>query len=73
MDATNFCTNNDSSFKVTNGCRYLGGHVGEKHLEKEWIDDKVENWVESIENLSPFTFLVPQSTYTGMQRALQHD
>ena len=58
---------------MTNGCRYLGGYVGEKHLEKEWIDGKVENWVESIECLSPFASLVPQSTYAGMQRALQHE
>ena len=66
MDATNFCTNNNLSFKVTNGCRYLGGCVREKHLEKEWIDGKVENWVESIECLSPFSSLAPQSTYAGM-------
>ena len=73
MDATNFCINIDLSFKVTNGCRYLGGYVGEKHLEKEWIDGKVENWVESVENLSPFASPAPQSTYAGMQRALQHE
>ena len=58
---------------MTNGCHYLGGCVREKQLENEWIDDKVQNWVEAVENLSPFASLAPQSAYAGMQRELQHE
>ena len=58
---------------MTSGCRYLGGFVGENHLESARVKEKVQNWVEAIESLSNFASLAPQSSYAGMQIALQHD
>ena len=72
-DATNFCTSNNLTLNVTNGCHCLGGCVREKHLQNEWTDDKVQNWVEAVENLSPFAYLAPQRTCAGVQRELQHE
>ena len=34
------------SFKVTTGLRYLGGFIDEKGAQTEWIQSKVEKWVE---------------------------
>ena len=38
--------------KVLTGNRYLGGFVGERGTERQWVRTKVEGWTESVKNLA---------------------
>ena len=61
------------NFKVVNGNRYLGGFVGDKEKEREWIEEKVKDWVTVVEAVAEVARFAPQSAYAGMQRALQQE
>ena len=52
---------------------YLGGFVGDKVKEREWIEEKVKDWVTAVEAVAEVSRFVPQSAYAGMQRALQQE
>ena len=41
-----FCAENDLTFNIEHRSRHLGGFIGEKSLETEWISAKVSDWVE---------------------------
>ena len=58
-------------FSIKHGSRYLGGFLGDKNLEKTWIEDKVEAWEESVEALSSVSSLSPQCAFAGLQNAMQ--
>ena len=60
------------NFKVKSGNRYLGGFVGEKDLETQWVKDKIHSWASAIEELSTIAMFIPQTAYAAVQRALQH-
>ena len=38
--------------KIVTGSRYLGGFVGERETEIQWVRMKVEGWEESIKKLA---------------------
>ena len=52
---------------------YLGGFVGDKVKEREWIEEKVKDWVTAVEAVAEVYRFVPQSAYADMQRALQQE
>jgi hypothetical protein len=60
-------------FKVTSGCRYLGGFVGDSTLRDEWLEEKTSFWTAAIGELAATARLYPQSAYTGLQRSLQQE
>ena len=37
--------------QVVTGSRYLGGFIGERETEDQWIQAKVEGWLESVRTL----------------------
>ena len=37
--------------KIVTGSRYLGGFVGEREKESQWVRSKVEGWAESVKNI----------------------
>ena len=57
---------------MKSGNRYLGGFVGEKDLETQWVKDKIHSWASAIEELSTIAMFTPQTAYAAVQRALQH-
>jgi hypothetical protein len=54
------------------GHRYLGGFLGEKDALKAWIRGKAHNWALAIKELASAAKYYRQTTYSGLQRSLQH-
>ena len=59
--------------KIVTGSRYLGGFVGERETERQWVRTKVEGWVESVKTLAGVARKHPQSAYAGLQKSLQQE
>ena len=57
-------------FKVVDGAMYLGGYIGEG--TEEWIEENIKGWRESVVHFAKIGTYVPQTTFTGLQRSLQH-
>ena len=62
-----------SKLTLTDGSRYLGGFIGDLGKQTKWIGQKVESWVEATDPLAEISQWVPQSSFAGMQRSLQHE
>jgi hypothetical protein len=69
--ATKFKQDKDAAVVILNGHRYLGGFVGDKDLDKVWVEEQVEAWIEAIEALREAVKFVPQAEFLGMQCSLQ--
>jgi hypothetical protein len=61
----------DLGFIFKTGSRYLGGFIGDEAEIDEWMDDKIDHWVEEIKQIALVSKSYPQSTYAGMQQLLQ--
>ena len=59
--------------QFTRGMRYLGGFIGTDASKGEWMAEKVEQWVHSIEVLENIGRRYPQSAYYGMSVSLQNE
>ena len=57
--------------QVVTGSRYLGGFVGEREREGQWVQAKVARWAESIHTLAGVDCKHPHSAYAGLQKSLQ--
>ena len=49
--AEEFCKINKLNFTIEHRHRYLGGFVGEKCWETEWLQKKLNDWKEAIESI----------------------
>ena len=58
---------------IKNGYRYLGSFIGGKEVKIEWLVLKIEDRIEAVEQVAEMAKFVPQTTYVGMQRALQQE
>ena len=58
---------------MVTGSRYLGGFVGERETEGQWMQEKVEGWAESVRTLAGVARKHPQSAYAGLQKSLQQE
>ena len=59
--------------KVVTGSRYLGGFIGGRVTEDQWIKAKVEGWAEWVKTLAGVARKHPQSAYAGLQKSLQQE
>ena len=59
--------------KIVTGSRYLGGFVGERGAERQWVKTKVEGWAESVKTLDGVARKHPQSAYASLQKSLQQE
>ena len=59
--------------QVVTGRRYLGGYIGERETEGQWVQEKVEGWAESVRTLAGVACKHPQSAYAGLQKSLQQE
>ena len=51
-------------FEVTTGCRYLGGFLGEKSKQDEWIvKKKINFWIGAVDKFAMVARKHPQSAY----------
>ena len=59
--------------KIVTRSRYLGGFLGERETERQWVRTKVEGWAESVNNFSGVDRKHPQSAYAGLQKSLRQE
>ena len=59
--------------QVVTGSRYLGGFVGERETEGQWVQTKVAGWAESVRTLAGVARKHPQSAYAGLNKSLQQE
>ena len=60
-------------FEVTTGARYLGGYVGNNTSKNRYIEDKVNDWCESIKIFASMAPSIPQLVYAAVSKSLQHE
>ncbi len=63
----------DSSFKVVTGSRYLGGFIGEKAEQREWVEAKAQTWANGVIELSKVAERCPQAACAGLQKSLMQE
>jgi hypothetical protein len=63
----------NSSIKITTtGKRHLGAALGSQDFKKEYISEKVEQWMGDIEKLSEIAESQPQAAYSAYIHGYQH-
>ena len=68
----NACFHN-SGINVINGYRFLGGFIGSKELNKQFIEDKMDAWLVCVDKLVWAAELQPQAAYAAMAKFLQFE
>jgi hypothetical protein len=63
----------DHEFTITTGSRYLDGFIGEHEAQDIWIQEKVAEWADAVEELASAAVNYPQSAYTALLRSLQQE
>ncbi len=63
----------DSDWKVVTGCRHLGGFIGDKAEQREWVEEKAQTWADGVLELSKVVGRYPQAAYAGLQKSLQQE
>ena len=59
--------------RVVTGHRYLGGYIGDREVEWEWMKEKIQGWTESVKILAGVAEKHPLSAYVGLQKYLQQE
>ena len=59
--------------RVVTGHRYFGGFNGDADAERDWLQEKMQGWLESVKVLAGVSHKHPQSAYAGLQKSLQQD
>ena len=58
---------------MVTGNRYLGGFLGNAAAEREWLEEKVQGWKESVAILAGVALKHLKSAYAGLQNSLQQE
>ena len=56
---------------MVTGHLYLGRFIGNADAEREWLREKVQGWMESVNVLAGVAHKHPQFAYAGLQKSLQ--
>ena len=59
--------------QVVTGSRYLGGFIGERETEGQWVQKNVAGLADSVRTLAGVACKHPQSAYAVMQKSLQQE
>ena len=63
----------DEGIKITSeGQRHIGAALGSEKFKKEFVENKVKNWVKDVEELSAIAEEEPQAALSGFNTALVH-
>ena len=57
---------------TTKGKRHLGAVVGSQEFKKEYLEEKVNSWIEDVKLLSDIAKSEPQCAYAAMMFSVQH-
>eukprot|EP00957_Ditylum_brightwellii_P123667 9428316-Ditylum_brightwellii.AAC.1 len=61
------------NFKIKEDYRYLEGYIGPKQLVQEYVEEKIDDWVKSVETFSAMMAHQPQAAFAGYARFLQFE
>ena len=62
-----------SKIQITvRGNRHLGAIIGDPEFKIEYVNNKVDQWIEQINNLSSIAKTHPHSAYSAFVHGLQH-
>ena len=62
-----------SGVKITSeGERHMGAVIGSKEFKEQYVSNKVQKWVEDIEELSKIAKDEPQLVYSSFTKAICH-
>ena len=63
----------DSSINIsTQGQKHLGAALGSRSFLEEYVNGKVEDWIDQIVRLSEFAKVQPQASYAAFTFGLRH-
>ena len=63
----------ETAINVTvQGQRHLGAAIGSREYVKEYVNDKVTNWISKITKLAEFAVTQPQASYAAYTFRLKH-
>ena len=57
---------------TTEGQKHLGAALGSRSYLKEYVEEKVEDWVNQVTNLADFASSQPQASYAAFTFGLRH-
>ena len=61
------------AIQITQGTRYLGGHIGTEREKAEWLEPKVRDWAAAVGVLERIYRHYFQTAYYGMVVSLQNE
>ena len=64
---------NDLEIKITTTSRFLGGVVGDSSGQSSYVANKVQGWVNLINELSNIASTQPQAAFSAFTKSLQHE
>ena len=59
--------------KLVTGSRYLGGFIGDRESETTWLDEKLQEWIESVRKILGVDYKHPHSDYVVLHKSLQQE
>ena len=59
--------------KIIAGSRFLGGYVGDRVGQEEYVRSKVQDWALNVTKLIKATTSQPQAAYAVLVKSLQHE
>ena len=59
------------NFQYTSGARYIGSFIESKELQQDWLQPKINEWVENIKLFARAARKHPQTAYAGLTKSLQ--
>ena len=60
-------------FQYKEGYRYLGKYIGTTETLQQWLQPKVAEWAEGVQELAHVARRFPQTAYAGLAKSLQSE
>ena len=61
------------NFQYKEGARYVGGFIGSKASQEEWIAPMIEAWTNGVKKLASVAKRYPQTAFAGLTKSLQSE
>ena len=55
------------------GHRFLGGFIGNEEDVNDWVTQKVNMWVKSVQKLALLAQHEPQASFVALAKSLQYE
>jgi hypothetical protein len=71
IDAAKTLLEDEFEFQYSVGSRYVGGFIGDQTSQSQWLQPKIQKWVEGVQILAKVARRFPQTAYAGLVQSLQ--